>query len=183
MICATTGQDAFTGTLSISCMGNGLSRRCIPCAPFAPGQRVVWSVLRGRRCGESGSATQRHAGISRPACRRGSCERTRRSVRRAFSSPSRKPACWLMFPSWLFHWVHPYAGETPRIAISFNATIGAHAVDEAAIDEGRAATVATDIPHQFPANVIGWAATVGGPEQPCGQSVNPVSSRQPSWWV
>jgi uncharacterized protein (TIGR02466 family) len=28
----------------------------------------------------------------------------------------------VVFPSWLFHWVHPYAGETPRIAISFNAT-------------------------------------------------------------
>jgi Putative 2OG-Fe(II) oxygenase len=66
----------------------------------------------------------------------------------------------VLFPSWLYHWVHPYAGETPRIAISFNATIGAHAVDKAGIDEGRAATVATDITHQFPANVIGWAARV-----------------------
>jgi uncharacterized protein (TIGR02466 family) len=28
----------------------------------------------------------------------------------------------VIFPSWLYHWVHPYAGETPRIAISFNAT-------------------------------------------------------------
>jgi uncharacterized protein (TIGR02466 family) len=25
------------------------------------------------------------------------------------------------FPSWLHHWVHPYTGQTPRIAISFNA--------------------------------------------------------------
>jgi hypothetical protein len=44
----------------------------------------------------------------------------------------------VMFPSWLYHWVHPYAGETPRIAISFNATVGAHAVDKADVDEGRA---------------------------------------------
>ena len=50
MICATTGQNTFKGTLSISCVGNGLSRRCVPCAPFAPGQRVVRSVLRGWRC-------------------------------------------------------------------------------------------------------------------------------------
>ncbi len=27
----------------------------------------------------------------------------------------------VVFPSWLYHWVHPYAGETPRIAVSFNA--------------------------------------------------------------
>jgi uncharacterized protein (TIGR02466 family) len=28
----------------------------------------------------------------------------------------------VIFPSWLYHWVHPYAGQTPRIAVSFNAT-------------------------------------------------------------
>jgi uncharacterized protein (TIGR02466 family) len=30
----------------------------------------------------------------------------------------------VIFPSWLYHWVHPYAGQTPRIAVSFNATLG-----------------------------------------------------------
>ena len=29
----------------------------------------------------------------------------------------------VVFPSWLYHWVHPYAGESPRIAISFNASL------------------------------------------------------------
>ena len=29
-----------------------------------------------------------------------------------------------IFPSWLYHWVHPYEGQTPRIAVSFNATLG-----------------------------------------------------------
>lgn len=29
----------------------------------------------------------------------------------------------VVFPSWLCHWVHPYAGQTPRIAVSFNATL------------------------------------------------------------
>jgi hypothetical protein len=29
----------------------------------------------------------------------------------------------VLFPSWLYHWVHPYVGETPRIAISFNAAL------------------------------------------------------------
>jgi uncharacterized protein (TIGR02466 family) len=29
----------------------------------------------------------------------------------------------VVFPSWLYHWVHPYSGQRPRIAISFNATV------------------------------------------------------------
>jgi uncharacterized protein (TIGR02466 family) len=29
----------------------------------------------------------------------------------------------VLFPSWLYHWVHPYEGNTPRIAVSFNATV------------------------------------------------------------
>jgi hypothetical protein len=29
------------------------------------------------------------------------------------------------FPSWLYHWVHPYAGQSPRIAVSFNVTLAA----------------------------------------------------------
>jgi hypothetical protein len=33
-------------------------------------------------------------------------------------------------------------------------------VDEAGIGEGMAATVASDLTYQFPANVMGWAATV-----------------------
>jgi Putative 2OG-Fe(II) oxygenase len=35
------------------------------------------------------------------------------------SAPSR---LLVIFPRWLFHWVHPYDGKVPRIAISFNAT-------------------------------------------------------------
>ena len=31
----------------------------------------------------------------------------------------------VIFASWLFHWVHPYSGSTPRIAVSFTATLGA----------------------------------------------------------
>ena len=34
----------------------------------------------------------------------------------------------VMFPSWLQHWVHPYAGDIPRIAVSFNATLAPVAV-------------------------------------------------------
>jgi len=38
----------------------------------------------------------------------------------------------VIFPSWLYHWVHPYAGHTPRIAVSFNAStaeaVASHAI-------------------------------------------------------
>jgi uncharacterized protein (TIGR02466 family) len=34
-----------------------------------------------------------------------------------------EPGLLVIFPSWLYHWVHPYAGHTPRIAVSFNATL------------------------------------------------------------
>jgi uncharacterized protein (TIGR02466 family) len=26
----------------------------------------------------------------------------------------------VLFPSWLYHWVHPYVGQEPRISVSFN---------------------------------------------------------------
>jgi uncharacterized protein (TIGR02466 family) len=40
-----------------------------------------------------------------------------------------RPAAGLIviFPSWLYHWVHPYTGQTPRIAVSFNVALGAAA--------------------------------------------------------
>ena len=38
-----------------------------------------------------------------------------------------RPAAGLIviFPSWLYHWVHPYTGQTPRIAVSFNVALAA----------------------------------------------------------
>ena len=33
----------------------------------------------------------------------------------------------VVFPSWLFHWVHPYDGNAPRIAISFNVAMAREA--------------------------------------------------------
>jgi uncharacterized protein (TIGR02466 family) len=46
----------------------------------------------------------------------------------------------VIFPSWLYHWVHPYVGHTPRIAISFNATLATLAPFKA----GTADVVATN---------------------------------------
>jgi hypothetical protein len=69
----------------------------------------------------------------------------------------------VVFPSWLYHWVHPYAGETPRIAISFNATIGGHAAEQAERSEGIAASsVASDIAHKISSSVFIAAATPDG---------------------
>jgi uncharacterized protein (TIGR02466 family) len=45
----------------------------------------------------------------------------------------------VIFPSWLYHWVHPYAGASPRIAVSFNVTLGARAMGKA----GTAEAIAT----------------------------------------
>jgi len=36
-----------------------------------------------------------------------------------------KAGMLVVFPSWLYHWVHPYVGQRPRIAVSFNATVQA----------------------------------------------------------
>jgi uncharacterized protein (TIGR02466 family) len=44
----------------------------------------------------------------------------------------------VVFPSWLYHWVHPYVGQTPRIAVSFNVMLAA----AGAVDESSAETVA-----------------------------------------
>jgi len=43
-----------------------------------------------------------------------------------FGDPVRvepKAGLMVIFPSWLYHWVHPYAGDGMRIAISFNVAV------------------------------------------------------------
>jgi hypothetical protein len=75
----------------------------------------------------------------------------------------------VMFPSWLYHWVHPYAGEIPRIAVSFNATMGAKAADQAGSDKAITSSVTSENLHQIPGDVLGQlGSNSGGPEQPCG---------------
>lgn len=34
----------------------------------------------------------------------------------------------VIFPSWMSHWVHPYEGQAPRIAVSFNAALAQDSV-------------------------------------------------------
>jgi hypothetical protein len=50
----------------------------------------------------------------------------------------------VIFPSWLYHWVHPYTGRTPRITVSFNATLAPVASLNAPADGLRPAEVAVD---------------------------------------
>jgi uncharacterized protein (TIGR02466 family) len=159
MICVTTGQDTFKGTLSITAWATV----CRAGAYHAPHSHPdsAWS---GVYYVDGGAENH-----EQPLC--GMLEfLDPRAGAEAVSAPGDpygepfrvRPQAGLLvvFPSWLYHWVHPYTGETPRIAISFNASIGAPAVDEAGIGEGMAATVASDITYQFPANAMGWAATV-----------------------
>jgi uncharacterized protein (TIGR02466 family) len=41
----------------------------------------------------------------------------------------------VVFPSWLYHWVHPYAGQSPRIAVSFNVALSIPATVKSSIAE------------------------------------------------
>ena len=45
----------------------------------------------------------------------------------------------VIFPSWLYHWVHPYGGQTPRIAVSFNASLTPIAAVDERVTEALAA--------------------------------------------
>jgi hypothetical protein len=159
MICATTGQDAFKGTLSITAWATV----CRAGAYHAPHSHPdsAWSGVYYVDGGAE-NPDQPLSGMLEFLDPRAGAEAVS-APGDPYGEPFRvRPQAGLLvvFPSWLYHWVHPYAGETPRIAISFNATIRAHAVDEAGIGEERAATIAIGTTHEFPANVMGWAATV-----------------------
>lgn len=159
MICATTSQDALKGTLDITAWATV----CRAGAYHAPHSHPdsAWSGVYYVDAGTE-NQDQPYSGMLEFLDPRAGAEAVT-APGDLYGEPFRVRAqsgLLVMFPSWLYHWVHPYAGETPRIAISFNATIRAHAVDEAGIGEGTASTVATGISHQSPADVIGWAATV-----------------------
>ena len=44
----------------------------------------------------------------------------------------------VVFPSWLYHWVHPYAGQTPRIAVSFNVARDSRAASSSGLEASTA---------------------------------------------
>jgi uncharacterized protein (TIGR02466 family) len=158
MICTTTGQDAFKGTLAITAWATV----CRAGAYHAPHSHPdsAWSGVYYVDGGAE-NPDQPLSGMLEFLDPRAGAEAVS-APGDPYGEPFRvRPQAGLLvlFPSWLYHWVHPYAGETPRIAISFNATIRVHAVDQAGTAEERTATAATGINHQFPAKVMSWAAT------------------------
>ena len=115
MIDASAGANAFKGTLSVSAWAT-LCRAGAYHAPHSHPDSAwsgVYYVDPGT--GRPDQPAQRCAGVPRPAGGRGGRDRAGRSIRRAFSGFGRKPGLLVVFPSWLYHWVHPYAGpNTPR---------------------------------------------------------------------
>lgn len=161
MISATTGQDALKGTLSIAAWATV----CRAGAYHAPHSHPdsAWS---GVYYVDGGAENPDHplSGMLEFLDPRAGAEAVS-APGDPYGEPFRvRPQAGLLvvFPSWLYHWVHPYAGETPRVAISFNATLRAQVIEEAGIGEERAAIIAIGTAHEFPANVVDWATTVEG---------------------
>ena len=126
MVDATAGQDAFKGTLSLSAWAT-ICRAGAYHAPHCHPDSA-WSGVYYVDAGTE------H--IDRPISGMLEFLDPRSGVEAVtapgdpYGEPVRiRPAAGLLviFPSWLYHWVHPYAGCTPRIAVSFNAALAAPA--------------------------------------------------------
>jgi uncharacterized protein (TIGR02466 family) len=138
MIDATAGAGTFDGTLSIS----GWATVCRAGAYHAPHSHPdsAWSgvyyVDPGTR-----SPDQRLSGVLEFLDPRAGVEAVT-APGDPYGEPVRiQPQAGLLviFPSWLYHWVHPYAGETPRVAISFNAAVPANAETNASSNKSTGA--------------------------------------------
>jgi uncharacterized protein (TIGR02466 family) len=122
MIDATAGTNAFKGTLSAS----GWATICRTGAYHAPHSHPdsAWSGVYYVDPG-AGSPDQPLSGVLEFLDPRAGVEAVT-APGDPYGEPFRvRPQAGLLvlFPSWLYHWVHPYAGQTPRIAVSFNATL------------------------------------------------------------
>ena len=121
MIDATAGANAFKGTLSVSAWAT----ICRAGAYHAPHSHPdsAWSGVYYVDPGTD-SPGQPLSGVLEFLDPRAGVEAVT-APGDPYGEPFRvRPQAGLIvvFPSWLYHWVHPYAGQTPRIAISFNAT-------------------------------------------------------------
>jgi uncharacterized protein (TIGR02466 family) len=124
MVKATTGCDTFQGTLLLSAW----AAICRTGAYHAPHSHPdsAWS---GVYYVDAGTEDPEHplSGVLEFLDPRAGVEAVT-----APGDPYGKPfRIWpedgliVIFPSWLYHWVHPYTGLAPRIAISFNASAAA----------------------------------------------------------
>ncbi|HEY2431427.1 MAG TPA: 2OG-Fe(II) oxygenase family protein [Vicinamibacterales bacterium] len=119
MIEASAGAGTFKGTLSLSAW----AAICRAGAYHAPHVHPdsAWSGAYYVDAGTSHPDTPL-AGVLEFLDPRGGAE-TVTAPGDPYGEPLRvRPESGLLvvFPSWLSHWVHPYAGQTPRIAVSFN---------------------------------------------------------------
>ena len=126
MIDATTGANEFLGTLSAS----GWATICRAGAYHAPHSHPdsAWS---GVYYVDPGSDTPDRplSGVLEFLDPRAGVEAVT-APGDPYGEPFRvrpQPGLLVLFPSWLYHWVHPYTGQTPRIAVSFNATLASAA--------------------------------------------------------
>ena len=134
IIRATTAQDSFKGTLSLSAWATV----CRAGAYHAPHSHPdsAWS---GVYYVDAGNETpdQPLSGILEFLDPRAGVEAVT-APGDPYGEPFRvRPEAGLlvMFPSWLYHWVHPYTGETPRIAVSFNAALQPSGANKATTGE------------------------------------------------
>jgi len=119
MVDATAGPGSFKGTMSVSAWAT----ICRTGAYHAPHSHPdsAWS---GVYYVDAGAADCSLSGVLEFLDPRAGVEAVT-APGDPYGEPVRvRPEAGLIviFPSWLYHWVHPYAGHTPRIAVSFNAT-------------------------------------------------------------
>ncbi|HEX7961011.1 MAG TPA: 2OG-Fe(II) oxygenase family protein [Terriglobales bacterium] len=160
MVRATTGRrDAFKGTLSLS----GWATICRAGSYHAPHSHPdsAWSGVYYVDAG-SESPDCPLSGMLEFLDPRAGVEAVS-APGDPYGEPLRvqpQPGLLVVFPSWLYHWVHPYAGQTPRIAVSFNAALGVPAPDQVSTG-GETATYAIETSSaQLSSNGTDRAATV-----------------------
>jgi uncharacterized protein (TIGR02466 family) len=124
MIQATTGADSYLGTLSVSAWAT-ICRSGAYHAPHSHPDSAwsgVYYVDAGTEC-----LDRPLSGVLEFLDPRAGVEAVT-APGDPYGEPFRiQPQTGLLviFPSWLYHWVHPYMGQTPRIAVSFNAALPA----------------------------------------------------------
>lgn len=155
MVRATTGHDAFKGTVSLSAWATV----CRAGAYHAPHSHPdsAWSGVYYVNAGTE-SPDWPLSGTLEFLDPRAGVEAVS-APGDPYGEPFRvrpQDGLLVVFPSWLYHWVHPYAGETPRIAVSFNAAVQALAAHPAAKnDEIAANQIKAQTTQQHPHNGSG----------------------------
>lgn len=124
MVAATAGHGSFKGTISLSAWAT-ICRAGSYHAPHSHPDSA-WS---GVYYVDAGTVDRSLSGVLEFLDPRAGVEAVT-APGDPYGEPVRvRPESGLIviFPSWLYHWVHPYAGHMPRIAVSFNAACGAPA--------------------------------------------------------